>query len=77
MEKKQGEESEGTSLMPAMVQGYSQPSQWKSGEVMSANMVAAWELPETLGEIIVLYCTNDFLGDSDGKASVYNVGDRV
>ena len=44
---------------------------------MSANMVAAWELPETLGEIIVLYCTNDFLGDSDGKASVYNAGDGV
>ena len=47
--------------MPAMVQGYSQPSQWKSGEVTPANMVAAWELPETLGEIIVLYCTNEDL----------------
>ena len=47
--------------MPAMVQSYSQLSQWKSGEATSADMVAAWELPETLWEIIVLYCTNEDL----------------
>ena len=61
MKKKQGEEAEGASSMPAMVQGYSQPSRRRSGEVTSADMVAAWELPETLGGIIVLYCTNEDL----------------
>ena len=73
MKKKHGNDSEGANFNASHGWFHWLKTRTKlhninvSVKAVSADTVAAWELPETLGEIIVLYCTNEDLMELEAQ----------